>query len=148
MKLNLTYIAPEVKKPAPVKPVSPIGWWSVSTEGDDEGRTTTQLGTHYGHVAEIAFSLANKCFYSLSFEPLDDNVPPKDHPKYTCSKLGVWIKFNVYGTNFPKNLESDNGEMLNEAVRKFLDCSESIVVSSTDGVAHYYQSCFLRFVPE
>jgi hypothetical protein len=147
MKLNLTYIAPEVKKPAPVKPASPVGWWSVSTEGDCEGRSTRQLGTHYGHVAEIAFALADKCYYVLEFKPVDA-APPKERPTYTCSKLTVWIKFDVYGKHLPKNLELDNGTALIAAVRDFLDCSDDIVVSSTDGLARYYKSCFLRFVPE
>jgi hypothetical protein len=147
MKLNLKYIAPEIKKPAPAKPVSPIGWWSVTTEGDEEGRSTTQLGTHYGHVAEIAFSLADKCYYALEFKPVDA-APPQTRPTYTCNKLGVWIRFNIYGSNLPKNLDEHNGQTLNEAVREFLDCPEYIVVSVTDGVARYYRSCFLRFVPQ
>lgn len=47
---------------------SPIGWWNVTTEGDEEGRSTRQLGLHYGHVAEIAFWLAIHNFYKLTFE--------------------------------------------------------------------------------
>lgn len=149
MKLNLKYIAPEVKKPAPVKPASPVGWWNVSTEGDCEGRTTTQLGTYYGHVAEIAFALADRCYYVLEFKPVESGTPIKEEerPRYTCNKLGVWIKFYTYGSPLPKNLELDNGPDLNDAVRDFLDCSDDIVVSNTDGYAHYYKSCFLRFVP-
>lgn len=62
---------------------SPVGWWKVTTEGDCEGRTTEQLGTHYGHVAEIAFSLG--CAYSLRFEkgrePHGVNGAPEDHHK-------------------------------------------------------------------
>ena len=50
---------------------SPVGWWNVTTEGDVEGHTTKQLGIHYGHVAEIAFSL--ECTgYSLRFEKANE----------------------------------------------------------------------------
>jgi hypothetical protein len=68
LKLNKT-IAPEksvIEKWAD----SPVGWWDVTTEGDCEGRSTKQLGTHYGHVAEIAFSLKD-CGYSFHFEKTD-----------------------------------------------------------------------------
>ena len=35
-----------------------FGWWHVTTEGDDEGRTTRDLGYHYGYLDEIALRLA------------------------------------------------------------------------------------------
>ena len=73
MKLNLKI---ETKSPKSdiwgydsLAKYNPIGWWNVSTEGDCEGRSTDQLGTHYGHVAEIAFALRKKSGYSLRFEP-------------------------------------------------------------------------------
>ena len=47
---------------------SPVGWWKVTTEGDCEGRSTNQLGTHYGHVVEIALSITGGCGYSFRFE--------------------------------------------------------------------------------
>lgn len=50
------------------------GVWHVTTEGDCEGKSTKDLGQHEGWVDEIAFSLANKVYYSLSFKrvaPLD-----------------------------------------------------------------------------
>lgn len=63
---------------------SPIGWWKVTTEGDVEGRSTTQLGTHYGHIAEIALSLKG-CCYSLLFEkakePNGVHGSPEEHHK-------------------------------------------------------------------
>jgi hypothetical protein len=66
LKLNKT-IAPK-KSVLQEWADSPVGWWKVTTEGDCEGKTTKQLGTHYGHVAEIAFSIAEGRGYSLCFE--------------------------------------------------------------------------------
>lgn len=45
----------------------PYGMWTVTTEGDCEGRTVRQLGTFEGFIDEIAFALAGKCYYSLRF---------------------------------------------------------------------------------
>lgn len=59
---------------------SSYGRWNVTTEGDVEGRTTIQLGTHEGHIDEIALHLAKKCYYSLTFklvEPITTFEPAK-----------------------------------------------------------------------
>jgi hypothetical protein len=59
---------------------STYGLWQVTTEGDVEGRSTTQLGTHKGHIDEIALHLAKKCYYSLKFklvEPIETYEPAK-----------------------------------------------------------------------
>jgi len=47
---------------------SNYGTFSVSTEGDVEGISTTQLGVYEGYIDEIALYLDNKKEYSLSFE--------------------------------------------------------------------------------
>jgi hypothetical protein len=65
LKLNKT-IAPK-KSPLKEWADSPVGWWTITTEGDCEGRSITKLGTRYGHVAEIAFGLPC-CGYSFRFE--------------------------------------------------------------------------------
>ena len=46
---------------------SSYGTWRVTTEGDCEGKTTTQLGAFTGHIDEIALALADRCYYSLCF---------------------------------------------------------------------------------
>lgn len=59
---------------------STYGLWEVTTEGDVEGRSTRNLGTHKGHVDEIALHLAKECFYSLHFklvEPIETFTPAK-----------------------------------------------------------------------
>lgn len=58
----------------------PYGTWKVTTEGDVEGRTTTNLGIHTGYVDEIARMLSGAAYYKLEFsmEPeLKINKLPK-----------------------------------------------------------------------
>ena len=55
-------------------PDSPIGAWMVTTEGDEEGRTTRQLGVWYGHIVDIAKMLAKRRYYSLRFQAVES--PP------------------------------------------------------------------------
>lgn len=49
----------------------PVGLWRVTTQGDEEGRTTRQLGLHEGHLADIARTLSAESFYDLQFEPVE-----------------------------------------------------------------------------
>ena len=56
----------------------PEAFWEVTTEGDCEGRSVRNLGVHFGFLDDIAFALADKCYYSLRFklvEPFDVSVP-------------------------------------------------------------------------
>ncbi len=48
------------------------GIWSVSTYGDAEGRSTTQLGVYNGFVDEIALYLADYSVYELCFRKISD----------------------------------------------------------------------------
>jgi hypothetical protein len=66
---------------------SPIGWWSVQTEGDVEGRTVCNLGTYFGHIAEIAFGLGKSPFYSYHFNPVK-NTEPYTQP---LNEYGPWV---------------------------------------------------------
>ena len=65
------------------------GTWTVTTEGDVEGRTTRNLGTFTGFLDEIAFHLADKCYYSLQFKPAEDVkvFEPKAHK--VCVMLDI-----------------------------------------------------------
>lgn len=65
----------ETKK---AKYTNPKAFWKVTTEGDCEGRSVCDLGTHFGYIDDIAFALADKSYYSLCFklvEPFDLSVP-------------------------------------------------------------------------
>ena len=49
----------------------PYGVWRVTTEGDCEGRSTCELGTHAGYIDEIAFALADQAMYGLNFSKVN-----------------------------------------------------------------------------
>lgn len=55
-----------------------FGTFTVTTEGDCEGRTIKNLGTHTGFIDVIAFALSDKCYYSLYFSPVDPAAPLVD----------------------------------------------------------------------
>lgn len=97
-KLNVDFT--EADKPKDTKRLdvatqwaSPVGWWCVTTEGDCEGRSTADLGQHYGHVADIAFELANKCEYSLRFRPRAPGLARQREVKRTATKRKVNVSF-------------------------------------------------------
>lgn len=54
---------------------NPYGTWEVTTEGDCEGRSTRSLGVYVGNLDDIAFALAEKCFYSLEFTKINTEIP-------------------------------------------------------------------------
>lgn len=129
MKLNLDLT--ELKRSKNVKKnsigkipkySSPIGWWKVTTDGDCEGRSTTQLGNYYGHVAEIAFYLADKAMYDIKFEPLIDAPAPKEISTYTATKDSVWIQLGIESGTW--NLPSSTRE---DWFRKWLQISKPAV---------------------
>lgn len=55
--------------------LDPNGVWQVTTEGDCEGKSTRNLGVYSGRLDEIAFALAEKSLYALSFKKLDLTIP-------------------------------------------------------------------------
>ena len=68
------------------------GLWKVTTEGDCEGRSSRDLGTYEGYIDEIAFSLADKCYYSLNFRA----VSPHEHkPDMTPKRKTVDIQLDI-----------------------------------------------------
>ena len=119
LKLNKT-IAPE-KSTLQKWAESPVGWWKVTTEGDCEGRSTDQLGTHYGHVAEIAFSIKGGCGYSFRFEKADGPSgvygSPEDHHK---ERQVVRKKVNI-------SLDPISYKGGEKILAEWLDCPEVLV---------------------
>lgn len=116
LKLNKT-IVPE-KSALEKWSESPVGWWDVTTEGDCEGRSITQLGIHYGHVAEIAFSLGGSGGYSLRFQKTDGPSGVygsyEDHHKERqakCKRVNISLP--------PISYKGGEGEIV-----KWLDCPE------------------------
>lgn len=144
MKLNIEYVKP-TPKPIPPSPADkykdPVSVWQITTEGDCEGRSTTNLGVYRGHVAEIAFYLADKCYYTLQFKNLTGTrTASKKVPKnIKTSKKSVWISFDI---------ESKTWDMSPEVrslwVANMLDCSEQIdVYGSYGGVTYYASACLV-----
>lgn len=70
-----------------------FGLWSVSTEGDEEGRSTRRLGIYRGWVDEIAFHLADKCYYCLEFSPVIVHEAPFSYSK--SGKNEVNVSFDI-----------------------------------------------------
>ena len=71
------------------------GTFEVTTEGDCEGRSMRNLGIYTGYIDEIAFALADKCYYTLHFQLIEpaslDLTPKKDTVKISLDiNSGVW----------------------------------------------------------
>ena len=138
MKLKL--IPPAPGKTAKQKAVdngfgNPIGWWQVTTEGDCEGRSTKQLGDFYGHVAEIAFHLANKCGYTLQFHPLTRETGTRATLQATSDH--VWISLDIASGTWGMT-----HEVRAEWMRKFLD-TQDIEIRPNSPCASYYAGTYL-----
>lgn len=69
----------------------PIGLWRVTTQGDEEGRTTKHLGMHEGHIVDIARQLSGEAFYDLCFDPVTqlDKANVKEPRNQVHIKLGI-----------------------------------------------------------
>ena len=135
-------IKPAVRQVKPFKSyASPIGWWKVTTEGDEEGRSTRDLGAHYGHVAEIAFHLADKVFYTLQFEAVT-NPPaaPKTYPKYQAKKSTVSV-----GLAIDSNTWDIKSEDKQDWWENWLDTNE-VEVSARNAGAEYYRAVWLHLI--
>ena len=66
------------------------GFWHVATEGDCEGRSTTDLGVSEGAINMTEFDLADRCYYyTLYFTAVDptdyDETPKKDEINISIS---------------------------------------------------------------
>ena len=68
------------------------GTWQVTTEGDCEGRSIKNLGQHTGYIDEIALHLADKCYYSLTFEV----VEPVAAYTPTSTEVHVHLRYGDY----------------------------------------------------
>lgn len=100
---------------------SPVGWWRVTTEGDVEGHTTDDLGTFYGHVAEIAFSLKGGG-YSLRFE----KAKQPEKVKATAERLTRQIVTKQTNISFgsDSNTYGCKGVAFDKMLAAWLDCPE------------------------
>lgn len=107
MKLNLNKnIPPQPKSAAQIynereeaakkSYLNPVNFWTVTTEGDEEGRSIVQLGSYYGHIAEIAFHLADRVYYGLRFDPPPQNIKvEQNNTIYQAKAKQVNISFGI-----------------------------------------------------
>ena len=86
--------------------------WSVTTEGDVEGKSTTNLGTFEGRLDEIAFALADKAYYQLQFKPSNislEMIPSQKEVHVSLSiDSGTWNMEKKDRVEYFKNLVSEN----------------------------------------
>ncbi len=136
MKLNLIPLPKSQPKPAKVIKAtgyeSPINWWEVTTDGDCEGRSTKNLGIHYGHVAEIALSLQEGPCYDYTFTPAKnwENMKKGNRPKLPAQRKIVHIGLNIDSKTW--DLKRDERA---KWFTQWLDCEDILV---TEGC--YYKA--------
>lgn len=132
MKLNLARPTPPPNLP-PKKTgyESPVGWWSATTSGNDDGSTTKNLGTFYGHVAEIALHLADQSFFGIQLSPVL-NVDAIERPNYQATGMNVNMSLDVCSKTW--DLLSDRRA---DWFRKWFD-TDDVVVSSSQYYASVY----------
>ena len=87
------------------------GFWKVTTEGDCEGKSIRDLGVHYGYLDDIAFALADKCYYSLCFklvDPMTLDVPTKNKVNIVLDiDSGTWDMASSSRVAFVENMLKD-----------------------------------------
>ena len=98
------------------------GFWHVTTEGDCEGRSITDLGVFEGNIDTIALALADRCYYyTLYFTAVDptayDKTPKKDE-----------INISIYGASAPERnaADSDSNEPAGAIITGFITASYSL----------------------
>ena len=93
-------------------------FWKVTTEGDCEGRTTRDLGVHFGFLDDIAFALADKCYYSLCFkliDPMQMDVPKKNKVNISLDiDSGTWDMSSEARVAFVSKLLKDRDTMVKD----------------------------------
>jgi hypothetical protein len=81
------------------------GFWKVTTEGDCEGRSTTNLGTYEGYLDDIAFALANKAMYGLKFTAIDPHGLKELHAKATKIQISLDIETGTWDMKGKERVE-------------------------------------------
>ena len=84
-----------------MKELECYGTWHVTTEGDCEGRSTRDLGTHTGNIDDIAFALASQAYYGLHFNSVNPTILKGREP--TKSKVEVSLDIGISQLDINKN---------------------------------------------
>lgn len=89
----------------PQKYQEAYGIWSVTTEGDCEGRSVRQLGTFEGHLDEIAQRLSGQCYYSLQFKPAKSLPQIPEAPDNGSVNVTLDIDSKTWDMNSERRVE-------------------------------------------
>lgn len=93
------------------------GFWHVTTEGDCEGRSITDLGVFEGNIDTIALALADRCYYyTLYFTAVDptayDKAPKKDEINISIyGASGMYDMTKEERLDAMRNIVMDDGAM-------------------------------------
>lgn len=87
--------------------------WKVTTEFDENGCNTCELGYFTGNPIDIAFKLADKALYTLFFT----EVKPNEIQCFEPTKESVAMRF-TYGSKYYKNAVSDKTELFEKLIQK------------------------------
>ena len=79
-----------------MKELECYGTWKVTTEGDCEGRSTHDLGTHTGNLDDIAFALADKAYYGLRFDSVNPAILKGREPTKSKVEVSLDIKSGTW----------------------------------------------------
>ena len=119
--------------------LSPVGIWSVTTEGDCEGKSIRQLGTFKGHVVDIAKRLATEAVYGLRFVRRDEDNFEISGTENRVKE--VHISLGINSGTWPRDM---NNEEAIYAFSNFLDKSVTFNDYCVDE-SEYYACVKLNF---
>jgi len=110
------------------------GTWVVTTEGDCEGRSIRNLGTHTGWLDTIALNLAKNVYYSLRFKKVEPNIDAEKLP--TATEVSVSMDIDS-GTWDMKN--DERAKVLREVFK-----DRPVVIKESN----FYASFIISIEPE
>lgn len=84
--------------------LSAFGKWSITTEGDVEGRTIRDLGVYEGFIDEIALRLGDEAYYSLRFSPFKEKPQPPLSEKCTSVSVTLDIDTGTWDMKGPQRV--------------------------------------------
>jgi hypothetical protein len=116
--------------------------WSVTTEGDVEGRTITSFGTFQGSIVDIAQRLAARAYYKLSFAEV---VPQNNYP--AIDKIPKEVAISIRGMNTTIARRKLNNEGHNTGDSNYHD-SFKLKIPASDVIALKKQIALDKLTPE
>ena len=118
---------------------NPFGAWRVTTEGDEEGRSTEELGTYVGYLDFIAYHLAGRELYGLCFRkvPIRPYILPIK-TKQTTDLVEVDVQLDIDSGTW------DNNDYRLRFFNNLLKDREHVIIKESN----YYASVKLMIDPK